>query len=72
VDLPTPPFPLSTRITCFTSIFDRGGSPFWGWGAGPEEQLEQFSSHFVSLAGAGFVMVKFILGYEGNCCISSV
>src|SRR5208337_2305077 len=33
VDFPTPPFPLRTRITCFTSIFAFGGSPvgaLWG------------------------------------------
>ena len=36
MDFPTPPFPLRTRITCFTSIFAFGGRPLdacWRGGA---------------------------------------
>ena len=43
VDLPTPPFPLRTRMTCRTSIFAFGGSPFGALCGCTGAQVLQFS-----------------------------
>ena len=60
---------LGQQGDVFAALAQSGKMDFDGVDA--EEQLEQFSSHFVSLAGVCCVMVKFILDSVGNRCIRS-